>query len=397
MRRVLLLIIPAIASLLALAACNNQPSSGSGPINNVQPIVANSGPANEYFDGAFTSVTICAPGSATNCQTIDGVLVDTGSSGLRLLSSVVTVALPQQTDPGGNPIAECNQFLDGYTWGPVQTADIKIAGEQASSVPIQVIGGSATPTVPASCIGTGLVSEDTLDDLGANGILGVGLFRQDCGSACTFVGASNPGLYYSCPASGCVTIAEALTRQVQNPVWLFPQDNNGVLVDLPLVAAPGLASVNGSLIFGIGTQSNNALGTAKVLTVDFNGEISTVFNGHSYSASFVDSGSNGLYFLDASTTGLPLCADTPLFYCPATPVDLSATNVGLNGVSTPVAFVIANADPLLSNQQISVFSGIAGPNPGGFDWGLPFFFGRPVFTAIEGQSTPGGAGPYFAY
>ena len=30
-------------------------------------------------------------------------------------------------------------------------------------------------------------------------------------------------------------------------------------------------------------------------------------------------------------------------------------------------------------------------------WGLPFFFGRNVFVAIEGQSTPAGVGPYWAY
>jgi hypothetical protein len=34
---------------------------------------------------------------------------------------------------------------------------------------------------------------------------------------------------------------------------------------------------------------------------------------------------------------------------------------------------------------------------GGFDFGLPFFFGRSVFTAIEGASTPGGTGPYVAF
>ena len=32
-----------------------------------------------------------------------------------------------------------------------------------------------------------------------------------------------------------------------------------------------------------------------------------------------------------------------------------------------------------------------------FDWGLPFFFGREVFVAIEGQETPSGPGPYYAY
>jgi len=34
---------------------------------------------------------------------------------------------------------------------------------------------------------------------------------------------------------------------------------------------------------------------------------------------------------------------------------------------------------------------------GVFDWGLPFFYGRNVYAAIEQQSTPGGVGPYFAY
>jgi hypothetical protein len=32
-----------------------------------------------------------------------------------------------------------------------------------------------------------------------------------------------------------------------------------------------------------------------------------------------------------------------------------------------------------------------------FGWGLPFFFGRTVFLAIEGQPTPAGAGPYYAF
>jgi hypothetical protein len=33
----------------------------------------------------------------------------------------------------------------------------------------------------------------------------------------------------------------------------------------------------------------------------------------------------------------------------------------------------------------------------GFDWGLPFFYGRTVYTAIESQATPAGVGPYFAF
>ncbi len=376
--------------------CGGTPSSSvpAAPADNVQSILVNAGPTGDYFNGAFTSVTICAPGRSTGCQTIDGVLVDTGSTGLRVLSSALTLSLPQQVGASGAPIVECAQFLDGFTWGPVQTADVKLAGEQASAVPIQVIDERAFPNIPTACSSAG-VAEDTLDKLGANAILGIGLFRQDCGPACAFVGASNPGLYYACPATGCQPAAVSLANQLQNPVALFSRDNNGVVVQLPAVAAGGTFSVTGSLVFGIGTQSNNALGPAKVLTVDPLGNITTIFGGQSYPSSFIDSGSNGIFFLDAAATGLPVCPDSADFYCPAMPQSLSATNRGANGVAVSALFNVGNADAL--DPRFAAFNEIAGPNPGGFDFGLGFFFGRSVFTAIEGQGTPGGAGPYFAY
>jgi len=45
----------------------------------------------------------------------------------------------------------------------------------------------------------------------------------------------------------------------------------------------------------------------------------------------------------------------------------------------------------------SVFPNLGGPSAGNFDWGLPFFFGRNVFTAIETRNTPAGTGPFWAY
>ena len=205
-------------------------------------------------------------------------------------------------------MVECGQFLDGVTWGPVVTADLKLGGEQASSVPIQVIGGPNAPAVPSDCSSVG-PPENTLADLGANGILGVGLFRQDCGGACVTTGAGNPGLYYACPSSGCVITAQSLTRQLQNPVWMFPTDNNGVLIQLPALPAGGALTSTGMMIFGIGTQSDNALGSAKVLTVDGAGTLPTIYGSQTYSSTFIDSGSNGIFFLDSFTTGLPVCTD----------------------------------------------------------------------------------------
>lgn len=374
----------------------------AAPANNVMSVTAGGGASNPagIANGAFTSATICSPGSS-NCATIGGLLVDTGSTGLRILSSVLPAgfSFPKQTDSGGNPIVECLQFGDGFTWGPVETADMKIAAEQANSLPIQIIADPNFSVVPAGCSNAAMgPNENTVATLGANGVLGVGNFRQDCGAACTVSGSANPGLYYSCPSSGCVVTTESLTQQVQHPVALFATDNNGVIVELPMVAAGGAVTESGSLVFGIGTQSNNALNGATVLTLDANGNFTTVFNSVSFPGSFVDAGSNGLFFLDSATTGLPMCPVNTAFYCPTSAKSFSATNQGVNGHSTPVSFSVANADGLLAASNPNfLLPGLAAPNPGIFDWGLPFFFGRNVFVAIEGQSTPGGTGPYTAY
>ncbi len=397
------MIRPFLLTFIVAAAVTPQCSTPSSPTppggttttvaQNFQTIAVNAGPANSYFNGAFTTVTVCVPGQSS-CQTIDGVLVDTGSSGLRVLASALTLTLPQQTDASSAPVVECTQFLGGFIWGPVQTADIKLGGEQASAVPMQVIGGPGAPAVPAACASTG-PPEDTLGALGANGILGVGLFRQDCGSDCSVTGSSNPGFYYACPSSGCKITAESLTRQVQNPVWLFPTDNNGVIIQLPSIAVGGALTASGMMVFGIGTQSDNALGLAKVLTVDGNGNISTTYAGQAYTSSYLDSGSNGIFFLDTKTTGLPVCTDSTDFYCPTTLQPQSAVIRGVNGVTNALSFNVGNADTL--NGRFTAFSEVAGPNPGSFAWGLSFFFGRTIYTAIEGQATPGGSGPYFAF
>lgn len=364
--------------------------------NNVQPIIVNSGPANNYANGLFTSVTICVPGSST-CQTIDGILVDTGSYGLRILSSggggALTLSLPHQSGPNGNPVGECALFVSGFTWGSVNTADVKMSGEQASKVPVQVIDPTFA-TVPSGCKDAGVPENDTLQTLGANGILGVGPFAQDCGQACAQTGSANPGMYYECASGSCSVTDEPVSQQVQNPVVLFATDNNGVIIQLPSLGGSA-ANLSGSMVFGIGTQSNNGLGKAQVFPVNSSGEFNTTFKGKSYAA-FVDSGSNAYFFLDENTTGIPPCSSNAGFYCPASTQNLSATTSS-GTPSQTVQFSIANADTLFTNRGDFVFATLGGPNPGTFDWGLPFFFGRNIFTAIEGRSTPGGAGPFWAY
>ena len=376
---------------------------------NATPITVDAGPQPQTFTAvneAFTSVTVCVPNTNT-CQTIDHILVDTGTSGLRLLSSVLTVPLPLQNDSSGNPLDECMVFLNGYGWGPVALADISIAGEKASSAPVQVmIPSSGSPLVPTDCSSRSMGSNEgnSVSALGANGILGVGLFQQDCGTTCATGNGAIPPVYYDCPSSGCNPTYVTLAQQVPNPVILFSFDNNGVVISLPVVPAGGVPTENGSLIFGIGTQTNNAVPTsATVYTVPNSppnaGELTTTFNGVSY-PSTIESGATGIFFLDSATTGIATCAIKGItWYCPApSPDNLSATNQGANGAQGVVNFSIEDANKLL-NSSNTAFStlGAPAPVPGSFDWGLSFFFGRTVFTAIDGKGAPGGPPPYIAY
>jgi hypothetical protein len=379
--------------------------SGSGqtiatPASNVQTLTVDAGPASGV-NIAFVSVTICAPHSTTSCQTIDHVQVDTGSYGLRILSSVLSASLtlPQETDSTGNPIVECTQFVDGYSWGPVKTADVHISAEVAANIPIQVIGDASFATVPTDCSSTG-VPEDTVQSFGANGILGVGPFAEDCGATC--VGTALPGGYYVCPSGGtCQATAVTLAQQVLNPVANFAADNNGVIVELPSVPASGAATVTGALVFGIGTQANNGLGSATVLTADpSSGYITTDYNGASYINSYIDSGSNANYFTDSSIVTCTSNTAAYGFFCPSATLSLSAMNTATNGINSAITFSVANADTVFtSNPTFTVFNNLAAPNADStaFDLGLPFFLGRNVYTAIEGKNTSGGVGPYFAY
>lgn len=370
---------------------------------NVAPITVNTGPLpapNLYANGAFVNVTLCVPGTST-CQTIDYVLVDTGSFGLRIVSSpVLTLSLPQEMASDGSPMVECLQFLDSYTWGPVQTADIQISGEKASAVPIQVLSDTDY-TVPDSCSNpSGNASADTVANLGANGILGIGQLPQDCGVNAICPATANQ--YYSCasPTATCTPVAATVAQQVPNPVSLFTTDNNGVIIELPAVSGAE-ATVSGSLVFGIGTESNNGLGSATVYNADPSTlNFSTSFNGTSYSdTAFIDSGSNGYFFNDSS---IPDCSDSD-FFCPSSTLNLSATTQGFSTGTGTVDFSVANADALFTEfPNDAAFSGLAGPAstppaPAYFDWGLPFFYGRNVYTAIEGATAPGGTTPYWAY
>jgi len=371
--------------------------------SNVLPITVNGSlcsPANSagYVNKPCVSVTVCSPGIST-CQTVSDIILDTGSYGLRIFKSVLTGVSLTQVTSGSGSLAECALFGSGSEWGPIQIADVILGNEPAVTVPIQVID-STFGTKPSLC---GTADTNPLN-AGFNGILGVGLFTEDCGSACT----TNPniGIYYVCSGATCTRTTAPLNNQVQNPVALLPVDNNGVILQLPSVALGGTTSVSGSLILGIDTQSNNSTSGVTMYPASPSTSLSpavftTVFNSKTYNQSFIDSGSNGLFFDASSISSLPTCtpgSSTPGWFCPSSMQSLSATNKGYAGSpSGTVSFQIGNT-PSLFNSSNNVFIELGAPSPGtSFDWGLPFFLGRIVYVGIEGKTSSLGTGPYWAY
>ncbi len=392
--------VATIGLLLLVSGCGGGGDGGStlptGP-NVLSVSVSPNAPPFNNANLLFTTVTICVPGTS-NCQTIDHVLVDTGSVGVRIMASALapSLILPQSRDVGSNdPLVECGQFASGSTWGPVKVADVRLANEIAQSVPMQIIGDPTFPTVPGGCAGPRI---NSVGNLGANGLLGIGLFLQDCGLACEQATGFNA--YFSCVGSTCSEVTAPRTQQVSNPVALFSVNNNGTVITLPPIGSNGASGVTGALVFGIGTQGNNGLGGARIQTVDPDfGTFVTNINATTYTSSFVDSGSNALFFNATFDPSIVTCGgNLQDFYCPPAIKNLVAMNQQDSGGGSAIAvsFQVANASTL--NTSFFAFNNIAGPGPGGvFDWGLPFFFGRNVYTAIEGQNTPAGAGPYLAY
>lgn len=343
------------------------------------------------------SVQICAPGTSV-CQTVDHVLVDTGSTGLRIASAALTpqllAALPQETVSGA-ALGSCEQFLDGYTWGSMRVADVTLGPKSATSQPLQIFGDTSIGNVPSDCSDGGtLTSENSPADFGENGVIGVSPALQDCGTACAVQVLS--AWYYACTAGNCQNTIVQQSQQAQNVVAGFAQDNNGVVIGLPAIGATGATTATGTLYFGVATQTNNAMTGATVLQSNpstFN--ILATYNGVIYPDSFIDSGSNFYYLNDAT---IALCPSANDFYCPLGTLTRSVALATATGGSLATSISIANALTLFNSYPNDVaFSNVAGTGfTGAVDLGLPFFYGRSIAVLNEGQYALGQPGPFTA-
>jgi hypothetical protein len=402
--------------------------------SNTTEVLVDAGPAS-FSVGAvnvpYVTVTVCAP-SSTRCVTIDHVFLDTGSYGLRLLKSTVqSLNLPaivlnadaQRNTAAGN-LVECYPFVLGGVWGPLASADLHIAGETATGLPIQVIDdtGSGELLAPDDCkTAAHGALYNSVSGLQAKGIMGIGMVGLDCGIACTQGNYAGFHIqYYVCPgtqSAQCAPAAVPAALQVQNPVvHLTPDDgnlqpdNNGTILVMPAVPTLGATVAKGRLVFGIGSRSNNQISpAARTVAVETNPAASsylyftTSLGTARFSDSYIDSGSNAYFYNDNGIAGgcqgtAP--SATSGWYCPSAPnsVQRSAVLSDILGANVPVDFNLTNADVLFQTGSAALGNlGASIPQaPQTFVWGFPFFYGRSVYTSIWGQ-TLATRGPWNAF
>jgi hypothetical protein len=354
----------------------------------------------------LASIKVCVPGTqgAPQCVTVDNMLVDTGSTGVRISARAIPTLAPLlltqagavDDKVGSAPIAECAPFASGYTWGSVKRADITIGSKTASNIPIQVVSDGAFSTPPDCIAHNGGDLGRSLDVMGVSGILGIDNFTGDSLDALT---KAVPGLYYYCPSqNSCVSTRMLASKEVMNPVAAFATDNNGMVIRLPAVPAAGQASVTGQLVFGVGTQQNNTLpANATVIALDKYGAFTTQYKGQVFNQSVIDSGTLSYAFPDNTIPYSVLD-----LYTPASSLNLSATIEPNNGSNAPLQmpFSIDNANTLMASGNaafINIGQYFSNGEDNMFLWGLPFFYGRDVYNVIGNAKVGKLTGPFVAF
>ena len=268
--RSIITIGPALAAML-LSACigGSGTTAAAGdpvvPALNTVALTVDAGPAGATgaINHAYVTVKVCAPGSQTQCSSIDHVLLDTGSWGLRLVRSVLTahaVTLNAEVDCAGTSDRGVRELRRRTDLGSGGAGGYLARRRERGEIAGADHGRHGRGRAAAGDLRGQRHSDQRCSGFSANGVLGVGVFAQDCGEACVAAATALP-LYYGCTAAGvCTAENVALSAQVTNPVAMFPVDNNGIIVSLPnLQNANGDVSVQGELTFGISTQTDNAL------------------------------------------------------------------------------------------------------------------------------------------
>ncbi len=392
----------ALLSAALLAGCGGGGGGGGGsPLPPAPSLQANQllvtveqNPAiplatNATVNVPYVTVTLCD--TSGHCKSIDHVVVDTGSFGLRVLQSAVAgLNLPADTVVTGSGTAslgECVTFLSGHMWGSVTQASLQMASETTAALPVQVIGASDLPAASATACNSPGPDVGSLLGIGGNGLLGIGPFVGDAGT------------YYACSAGVCTALAGPPSgERVSNPVPSIANttDTNGVVLQMPAVPDAGAPLVYGTLSFGVDTQADNATSGLAAIPLDANGYMVVTALGSPYADSFTDSGSN-FYF---APLGASIPTDTQQHFIPSSlltlPITLASTATAAYPASLQSQMLIDNYNTMNFAVNLAFNDIGAATGSGGVDLGMPFFYGKRVAYVINRQTSALGSGPLVA-
>lgn len=398
---------------LTLGACNNGSSSNSkaiGPTDpgsgNTVPLIVDGGYNYDAINRPFIALRLCQSGTS-NCQIFDHILVDTGSTGLRInqsqISSTLLAALTPITYQNQN-VYQCMQYAAGYDFGQVFSADVRLADKFASSISIEIINDGDQTGIPATC--TGSTSFANLNEMGAKGIIGINPYSYPDNNY------TSGGVYLG---SNYTQVNDPTTIPTQlniNPVAALGSESSGFIMTLPSVTGASNGILEGSLILGLNTESNNMISSllAESLITVVTGSndssfpvgffiSSTSAGGVGDTDSIFDSGTPTYYFYSS----MQQCTGSQAgFYCP------TSTANSWNSTITPESgSAISLAVQIIGYSAIdqSIMPGLGEvASYSNLDltlYGLTFFFGHSIYVGLMGPAgstnTPLGTSPVWGY
>lgn len=374
-----------VLGVTTFTACSN------GTITNppVQiPISIGSGLNGDGINTMYVSIILCTNNAGTNCQTIDNIILDTGSFGLKINKSALAesfvLQMPRVITSDDKMVYACNTFGSGYVFAEEHYGVLKLDNTMTDDVIVQVIENSPTAEIPDSCIAKGPF--DNFESFGANGILGVNPAISLNNSSILLYKKNVNGIYeaLSLDDESRVPILN------NNPLPNLSNNNNGFVISIPPVTQNTNTNVSGTMILGVNTSSMNQVTDKTNLVVASEADLSSVCNSACFYSQITnpestipavfDSGTNGWVFMndDLRQCSYGFCPDTPFTWVSTVySYDFAANE------SYQVTGVITKDENNPSGETVS-FSVM--PGWGYYNrsnetlYGSPFFFGKNVYV-----------------
>lgn len=426
---------PTTSGLSSINQVNVSTQSGA---NNIIPLCVGADRVSVSANIPQISLTICVPGTST-CQTIDHILVDTGSTGLFLFSKqtqgvldLAATPLPQAKDSNGNLLYDCMAYGGNSNAGGTYIADVYLNGSHYATQ--QTIGVFGTVENQASQLCSfNKNANQTINDyvlsnpqtqqvgLGFNGILGVGALKPSIDDSSTLSCNSQ----FQCTPFNWYNGTNL--HGYSNILAQLNNDSNGFGLSIP---SPSInvnggfngQALQGQLILGINTQTDNQVSVAqKIMTLIQPSSLTVIPSGflnasleQSTAQVLVDSGTNGILISSTFASYFAGLGITPTQPSNA----ISALQVASSTQQQTFSLTLTDAAQNTSTQSLSLTtntvinplwqSGVI-PDFGFFFTnsntaqniilGIPFFMGKTIWFLEAGGTNPSsneqGAGIYF--